>query len=214
MLLGKTAEAYGIGELLRQVRASLILLDKQLSIDNFVVPTNADGLSSYPSWRDIEGVDMLSPKLSVNIVEPSFLRGSFQEGNGDDQEEMGGYLEVEIPYKCWPCSMQWKQRTWWPWPRRSRQRCSATLPRKESEVGACKDIEGHIIFTIGSGNKGKDHDMLHTSMEKLATYIGTKYGDEASQESWTSGKKITLSEPTYSKAIRDRHTARVKSTRE
>jgi hypothetical protein len=40
---------------------------------------------------------MLSPKLSVNIVEPSFLRGSFQEGNGDDQEEMGGYLEVEIP---------------------------------------------------------------------------------------------------------------------
>jgi hypothetical protein len=59
----------------------------------------------------------------------------------------------------------------------------ATLPRKEPEVGACKDIEGHIIFTIGSGNKGKDCDMLHTSMEKLATYIGTKYGDEASQES-------------------------------
>jgi hypothetical protein len=91
---------------------------------------------------------------------------------------------------------------------------SATLHRKESEVGACNDIEGHIIFTIGSGNKGKDCDMLRTSMEKLATYIGTKYGDEASQESWTSGNKITLSEPAYSKAIRDRHAARVKSTRE
>jgi len=50
-------------------------------------------------------------------------------------------------------------------------------------------------------------------MEKMATYIGTKYGNEAAQE-WTSGKKITLSEPAYSQAIRDRHVARVKVTRE
>jgi len=42
---------------------------------------------------------------------------------------------------------------------------SATVPRKASEVGVCKDLEGHI-FTIGSGNKGKDGDMLRTSMEK------------------------------------------------
>ena len=97
ILLRKTAVAYGIGELLRRVRASLILLDEQFNIDNFVVRTNADGLSSRPSWRDIEGVEMLSPKLSVNIVEPSFLLGSFQEGNDDDQEELGGYLEVEFP---------------------------------------------------------------------------------------------------------------------
>ncbi len=89
---------------------------------------------------------------------------------------------------------------------------SVTVPRKASEVGACKDLEGHI-FTIGSGNKGKDGDMLRTSMEKMATYIGTKYGNEAAQE-WTSGKKITLSEPAYSQAIRDRHAARVKATRE
>jgi hypothetical protein len=86
------------------------------------------------------------------------------------------------------------------------------VPRKASEVGACKDLEGHI-FTIGSGNKGKDGDMLRTSMEKMATYIGTKYGDEAAQE-WTSGKKITLSEPAYSQAIWDRHAAMVKATRE
>jgi hypothetical protein len=63
---------------------------------------------------------------------------------------------------------------------------------------------------MGSGNMGKDGDMLQTSMEKMATYIG----DEAAQE-WTSGKKITLSEPAYSQAIRDRHAARVvKATRE
>jgi hypothetical protein len=47
----------------------------------------------------------------------------------------------------------------------------------------------------------------------MATYIGTRYGDEAAQE-WTSGKNITLSEPAYSQAIRDRHAARVKATRE
>jgi len=40
-----------------------------------------------------------------------------------------------------------------------------------------------------------------------------RYGNEAAQE-WTSGKKITLSEPAYSQAIRDRHAARVKATRE
>jgi hypothetical protein len=61
---------------------------------------------------------------------------------------------------------------------------SGTVPCKAAEVGACKDLEGHI-FTIGSGNKGKDGDMLRTSMEKMVTYIGTKYGNEAAQE-WTS----------------------------
>jgi hypothetical protein len=81
-----------------------------------------------------------------------------------------------------------------------------------SEVGACKDLEGHI-FTIGSGSKGKDGDMLCTSMEKMATYIGTKYGNEAAQE-WTSGKKIALLEPTYLQAIFDRHAERVKATRD
>ncbi len=55
---------------------------------------------------------------------------------------------------------------------------TATIPRKTTEVGACKELEGHI-FTIGSGNNGKDGDMLRTSMEKMATYIGTKYGDDA-----------------------------------
>ncbi len=61
---------------------------------------------------------------------------------------------------------------------------SSNVPRKASELGACKDLEGHI-FTIGSGNKSKDGDMLCTSKEKMAAYIGTKYGDNAAQE-WTN----------------------------
>jgi hypothetical protein len=44
------------------------------------------------------------------------------------------------------------------------------VPRKASELRACKDLEGHI-FTIASGNKGKDGDMLCTSKEKMAKYI-------------------------------------------
>jgi hypothetical protein len=67
---------------------------------------------------------------------------------------------------------------------------NAAIPRKASEVGACKELEGHI-FTIDSGNKDKDGDMLRTSMEKMATYISTKFGDEAAQE-WISGKRIIL----------------------
>ena len=49
---------------------------------------------------------------------------------------------------------------------------------KVGEVRACKDLKGNV-FTIRSGNKGKDGDMLHTSKEKLALYIGTNYGDDA-----------------------------------
>ncbi len=86
------------------------------------------------------------------------------------------------------------------------------MPRKASELRACKDLEGHI-FTIGSGNKGKDGDMLYTSKEKMATYIGTKYGDNAAQE-WTIKKRIVLAEPTYSSAIETRHTESVRATRE
>ncbi len=78
------------------------------------------------------------------------------------------------------------------------------MPRKASELGACWDLEGHI-FTISSGNKVKDGDMLCTLKEKMATYIGTKYGDNAAQE-WTSKNCIILAEPTYLSAIVTRHT--------
>ncbi len=78
------------------------------------------------------------------------------------------------------------------------------MPRKASELGACKDLKGHI-FTIGSGNKGKDGNMHCTSKEMMATYNGTKYGDNATQE-WTSKNYIVLAEPTNSLAIETRHT--------
>jgi hypothetical protein len=79
-----------------------------------------------------------------------------------------------------------------------------TLPRKDGEVGACKDLEGNV-FTIGSGNKGKDGNMLRNSKEKLALYIGTIYGDDACQER-LSEKQLVLLEPTYPDAVLARHT--------
>ncbi len=80
--------------------------------------------------------------------------------------------------------------------------------RKASELGACKDLEGHI-FTIGSGSG----DMLRTYKEKMAMYIGTKYGDDAPQDG-PAKKRIVLAEPTYSSAIETRHSERVRATRE
>jgi hypothetical protein len=47
----------------------------------------------------------------------------------------------------------------------------------------------------------------------MATYIGTKYGDDTAQE-WTSKKHIVIAEPTYSLAIETRHAERVRATRE
>ena len=98
-LLRKTAVAYGIAELLKKNRSHRYStsphasLDGQCSIDNFVVRTKVPGRGSQPTWRDVEGVDMLSPKLSVDILEPSFL----WDGDDDDQEEMGTFLEVACP---------------------------------------------------------------------------------------------------------------------
>ena len=50
--------------------------------------------------------------------------------------------------------------------------------------------------------------MLCTSKEKMATYIGTKYGDKAAQE-WISKMRIVSNEPKYSAEIEIRHAERV-----
>jgi hypothetical protein len=56
-------------------------------------------------------------------------------------------------------------------PRRSHKKGIQAIPLTWAEhiMPACKDLEGQI-FTISSCNKGKDGDMIHTSMEKMAIY--------------------------------------------
>jgi hypothetical protein len=53
-----------------------------------------DGQHPQPTWKDIKGVGMLSPKLSVNIVEAWFTKFS----NEDNEDNIGRYLEAEFPY--------------------------------------------------------------------------------------------------------------------
>ncbi len=89
---------------------------------------------------------------------------------------------------------------------------SRSVPSTVSEVGACEDLKGKM-FTIGSGNKGMDEEMLHTSVEKIALYICTEFGAKAAQE-WTSGKQTVLKEPAYSQVILARHAERVKATQD
>ncbi len=66
------------------------------------------------------------------------------------------------------------------------------------------------MFTIRSGNKEKDGDLLPTSKEKLALYIGTNYGDDAFQE-WQSEEQLVLQEPTYPDSVLARHVVREKA---
>ena len=86
------------------------------------------------------------------------------------------------------------------------------MPSKASEVRVCKDLKGDL-FTIGSGNKGRDEDMIRTSMEKMALYICTEFSAKAAQE-WTSGKQTVLKEPAYLQVVLARHAERVKATRD
>ena len=78
------------------------------------------------------------------------------------------------PWRAW--HNRWTRYQWlWRLRQKPRRPCLAR------HWSSCRELEGHIVI-IGSGNKGKDGDMLRTSKEKMATYIGTKYGDNAAQE--------------------------------
>ena len=67
---------------------------------------------------------------------------------------------------------------------------SRSVPSEASEVGAYKDLKGHV-FIIGSINKGKDEDTFCTSMEKMVMYICMEFGAKVAQE-WTNGNQTVL----------------------
>ena len=54
---------------------------------------------------------------------------------------------------------------------------------------------------------------MRTSIETMATYIETMFGDDVAQE-WVSNKKTILPETTYSQAILNRHAQRVRATKD
>jgi hypothetical protein len=55
--------------------------------------------------------------------------------------------------------------------------------------------------------------MLRTSVEKMTTYIGKKYGNDAAQE-WKRGVQTVVPEAVHSPFILARHAERVKATKD
>jgi hypothetical protein len=79
--------AFGMAELLRHTRSSNISINEQYDIDNFVVRKEATNFSEKEDV--VVSVDMVSPKLSVNLVEITILRS-------DLSECVGRYFESQL----------------------------------------------------------------------------------------------------------------------
>jgi len=104
-IIRKATIGYGIIELLRHAQivstqrliTTTTDLAKECTVDNFIVHVSrhvqAITYSEQASWDDIRGISMLSPPLSAQLIEPSFLSNIVDE---NIQDRMGRYLEVII----------------------------------------------------------------------------------------------------------------------
>jgi hypothetical protein len=88
---------------------------------------------------------------------------------------------------------------------------SSNVPRKASELQACKDLEGHI-FTLAQETRAKMETCFarlrrrrQRTLEPSTVTMRPKNGP---------AKSILLAEPIYSSAIKTRHAERVWATRE
>ena len=68
------------------------------------------------------------------------------------------------------------------------------------KVGLCKELENHI-FDYGVHNAA---DLMRTTQEKIAQYVGIKYGEDIANE-LTNKTTVTVAPPVYSAAILLRH---------
>ena len=75
-----------------------------------------------------------------------------------------------------------------------------TSKPKTGKVGLCKELENHI-FDYGVHNAA---DLMRTTQEKIAQYVGIKYGEDIANE-LTNKTTVTVAPPVYSAAILLRH---------
>jgi len=75
-----------------------------------------------------------------------------------------------------------------------------TSKPKTLKVGLCKELENHI-FDYGISNAA---NLMHTMQEKIAQYVGIKYGEDIANE-LTNKTTVTVAPPVYSAAILLRH---------
>ena len=82
-----------------------------------------------------------------------------------------------------------------------RGRGSGYAPKpKSTKVGLCKELEHHI-FDYGVSNAA---DLMRTTQEKIAQYVGAKYGEDISNE-LTNKTMVVVPPPVYSTAIQLKH---------
>ena len=75
-----------------------------------------------------------------------------------------------------------------------------TSKPKTAKVGLCKELE-NIIFNYGVSNAA---NLMHTTQEKIAQYIGIKYREDIANK-LTNKTTVTVAPPMYSLAILLRH---------
>ena len=75
---------------------------------------------------------------------------------------------------------------------------------KTTKVGLCKDLEGNV-FDFGTTSAA---DQMRITQEKIAQYIGAKYGEDIANE-LQNKTTVVLPPPTYSSATMTRHALRI-----
>jgi len=78
-----------------------------------------------------------------------------------------------------------------------------TSTPKTLKVGLCKELQNHI-FDYGISNAA---DLMRTMQEKIAQYVGIKYGEDIANE-LTNKTTVKVAPPVYSAAIVLRHQER------
>ena len=71
---------------------------------------------------------------------------------------------------------------------------------RTTKVGLCKDLEGNV-FDFGTTSAA---DQMRITQEKIAQYIGAKYGEDIANE-LQNKTTVVLPPPTYSSATMTRH---------
>ena len=75
---------------------------------------------------------------------------------------------------------------------------------KSAKVGLCKDIENHV-FDFGTQSAA---DQMRITQEKIAQYIGTKYGEDIANE-LQNKQRVVIPTPSYSPSTLTHHALRI-----
>lgn len=110
LIIRKTTVAYAAAELLQKSMTTAPMSADKISLDNFVVRTKK--LHYLPtSAEDIIGVDMISEKLSLTIVDPSDLGRSSCDVNEDAGRNLVASITSPPPGSSAPGFEQMKEST-------------------------------------------------------------------------------------------------------